>query len=95
MNKGIAKPTSFALYQNYPNPFNPVTTIQFSLPHSSFVILKIFNLLGEEVGTLVSEELNAGTYKRDWNAERLASGVYYYRIQTKEYTETKKLLLLK
>jgi hypothetical protein len=88
-------PIRFHLNEAFPNPFNPSTKIQFSLPHSSFVSLKIFNLLGEEVATLASEELPAGIYQRSWNASTFASGVYYYRIQTEQYSETKKLILLK
>jgi hypothetical protein len=88
-------PNHFTLSHNYPNPFNPSTTIQFTLPHASYVTLKIYNLLGEEVATLVSEQLSPGTYTKQWSAEKFASGIYYYRIQGEKYTETKKLLLVK
>jgi dienelactone hydrolase len=86
---------SFLLEQNYPNPFNPSTTIQFSIPHSAHVDLKVFNSVGQEVATLASEELVAGTYTRQWNAARSASGVYFYRLQAGGFTETKKLILVK
>jgi hypothetical protein len=75
-------PAVFALEQNYPNPFNPTTTIQFSLPQTSKVEIKVFNTLGEEVSTLISEELPAGTHTSQWSASGMASGVYFYRIQT-------------
>ncbi len=88
-------PTGFQLSQNYPNPFNPTTTIEFALPHSGFVTLKIYNILGEEVATLVSEKLTAGKYKYEWDAGGLASGVYLYRIQAGDYVEAMKMLLLR
>lgn len=88
-------PNSFSLGQNYPNPFNPTTTISFSLPSRSFVSLKVFNVLGREVATIVSEELPAGNYIRQWNAAGAASGVYYYRASAGRFTETKKMVLLR
>jgi hypothetical protein len=88
-------PERFALYQNYPNPFNPSTSISFSLQTKSYVSLKVFDALGREVSILVSEELTAGTYTKQWNASGLSSGVYFYRIQTGLFTETKKILLLR
>jgi hypothetical protein len=88
-------PSNFTLRQNYPNPFNPSTTIAFTLPLSSFVTLKIFDMSGREVASLASEELQAGNHTRQWNAQGFSSGVYYYRIQAGSYTETKKLILLK
>jgi len=88
-------PVSYQLAQNYPNPFNPNTTIQFSIPEPSFVKLEIFNTLGEKISTLVSEELNAGNYKYDWNAENLTSGIYFYRLSTSNFSEMKKMIFLK
>ena len=88
-------PTHFSLEQNYPNPFNPATTISFSLPSKSFVSLKVFDALGREVATLLSEELPAGTYSQQWNAASLPSGVYFYRLQSGSFIETKKLVLLR
>ena len=88
-------PNQYSLEQNYPNPFNPATAIQFSLPRSSFVTLKVFNLVGEEVATLISENLRAGKYSTEWNAGHVASGVYFYRLVAGSFVETKKLLLLK
>ena len=88
-------PSTFSLEQNYPNPFNPTTTVEFDLPHSEFVTLTIYNILGEEVTTLVSERLTAGKYKYDWDAGSLASGIYLYRIEAGDYVEVKKMVLIK
>jgi hypothetical protein len=88
-------PRGYVLSQNYPNPFNPSTTISISLPSRSPVLLKIFDLLGRHVATLVAEELPAGTHTRRWNASGMPSGVYFYRLQAGAYSETKRLLLLK
>ena len=88
-------PTRLILSQNYPNPFNPSTTISFSLPSKSFVILKILDILGREVSTLVNEELPAGNHSWQWNATNTSSGIYFYRLQTGLFTETKKIILLR
>ena len=88
-------PQAFSLSQNYPNPFNPSTTIRFALPKSGRIELKVYNALGQEVATLVNEDKAAGTYSLQWNAGELASGVYFYRLKAGEYTDTRKLLLLK
>ncbi|UCF64585.1 MAG: T9SS type A sorting domain-containing protein [bacterium] len=88
-------PASLELSQNYPNPFNPTTAIEFSIPKSELVTLKIYNTLGEEVSTLVSDRLSVGSYQYEWNASGLASGVYLYRLQAGEYGETRKMILMK
>jgi len=88
-------PTSPSLSQNYPNPFNPTTTIKYSLPRSASVTLKIFNLIGEEIITLVSENIAAGTHHVKWDAQGFASGVYFYSLEVGGFRETKKLLLLR
>ncbi len=88
-------PKTFMLAQNYPNPFNPVTTIRFDVPVSGFVSLKIFDVLGREVATLVNKQLSPGAYTSNWDASRFNSGVYFYRLQAKDFIETKKLLLIK
>jgi len=88
-------PEVFALSQNYPNPFNPSTIIQYSLPMSEFVSLKIYDVLGREVKTLVKKEQSAGVYNVEFNASNLTSGVYFYRIETGSFVSVKKLLLLK
>jgi hypothetical protein len=88
-------PQAFALSQNYPNPFNPSTTISYQLPTQSHVTLKMFDVLGREVASLVSETVPAGTYKKSWNAKGLASGIYFYRLQAGSFVETKKLILMR
>jgi len=88
-------PKGFKLYNAYPNPFNPVTNIKFDLPTPSNVTLKVFNILGQEVTTLLSEFKDAGTYIVPFNAINLSSGVYIYKIQAGSFTETKRMLLLK
>ncbi|HUI30986.1 MAG TPA: GH116 family glycosyl-hydrolase [Candidatus Acidoferrales bacterium] len=88
-------PAKFALYQNYPNPFNPGTAISFSIPSRSFVNLKIYDVLGREVTSVVSEELSAGNYTRQLNCSSWPSGVYFCRLQSANFISTKKLLLLK
>ena len=88
-------PENFQLFQNYPNPFNPSTTIEFALPHSGNVTLKIYNILGQVVEMLVSERLAAGRYEYLWNASGMASGIYLYRFEAGSFSQTKKLILLK
>ena len=88
-------PICFALEQNYPNPFNPTTNISFSLPSKYFAILKVFDVLGREVATIISEELSAGNHTREWNAANMSSGIYFYCLQAGPFTETKKLVLLR
>ncbi len=88
-------PTSFSLAQNYPNPFNPSTIIQFSLPHAGDVTLKIYNVLGEEVKTLVNEYREIGNHSVQFNANSLASGMYLYRLQVGSFVQTKKMILIK
>ena len=88
-------PIDFRLLQNYPNPFNPATTINFSIPVSARVTLKIFDVLGREVKTLVDKEMNPGNYSVHWNAGNFASGIYLYRLKADNYMQTRKLVLLK
>jgi hypothetical protein len=88
-------PQSFHLFQNYPNPFNPSTMIKYDLPKEGFVSLKIYNILGKEVRTLVSEYESAGTYNITFNASDLSSGIYFYRLSSGNFAQVKKLLLLK
>jgi|WetSurMetagenome_2_1015567.scaffolds.fasta_scaffold08011_4 hypothetical protein len=88
-------PSDFVLEQNYPNPFNPSTKISFGLPHSSNVVLKIFNLLGEEVAELVNESLEAGTHSYNFDASKLTSGIYIYSLQTDAGVFSKKMTLVK
>lgn len=96
----VILPDKFELNQNYPNPFNPLTTIRFSIPKSQFIILKVFDILGKEIATLVNEEKQPGTYKVEFNTETLGrsflpSGVYFYTLQTDLFSVTKKMILLK
>jgi len=86
---------SFVLRQNYPNPFNPITTIEFALPKSARATLKVFDLLGREVATLVGENLPVGAHKAEWNAGGISSGVYLYRLVAGNFIQTKKLVLLR
>jgi hypothetical protein len=87
--------TTYELQQNYPNPFNPSTNIEFALPKSGQVSLIIFDVLGREVGTLLDKRMEMGRYSINFNAARLASGVYFYKLQTSDYTETKKMMFIK
>lgn len=88
-------PVAFELGQNYPNPFNPSTTIKFSIPESGLVTLKVFNLLGQEVATLLNSEKTAGVYEATFDASALSSGIYFYTLDSKNFTSTKKMVLLK
>ena len=88
-------PTNYTLYQNYPNPFNPTTRIRYSIPTGSFVQLKIFDILGNEVASLVKAQQPAGYHEVEFNAANLSSGIYFYRLQTDNYSESKKLILMK
>ncbi|MCP4414145.1 MAG: T9SS type A sorting domain-containing protein [Gammaproteobacteria bacterium] len=88
-------PIVFKLHNSYPNPFNPATTIQYDIPKKSFVELKVYDVLGRELATLVNKVQSAGYYKVDFNAEKLASGLYFYKINADNYTSVKKMLLLK
>jgi len=88
-------PAEFELFQNYPNPFNPSTVISYQLPVGSNATLKLYDILGIEVATLVEEFKTAGKYEVDFNAASLSSGVYFYRLQADSFVETKKMLLMK
>jgi hypothetical protein len=94
-----AVPTSFSLRQNYPNPFNPSTTIEYDLPANGSVKLAIYNILGQEVASLVNQVQNAGSYKAVWNASNVASGVYFYRLTvdagSQKFTQIHRMMLLK
>lgn len=88
-------PEAYSLAQNYPNPFNPSTTIEFSIPRNETVTLKVYDMLGREVRTLVSENLAAGSYKTRFDAGNLASGVYFYLLQAGKFTDSRKLMIMK
>jgi hypothetical protein len=91
----ISSPLIAQLYQNYPNPFNPSTSIEFTLPKSEFVELIVFNILGKEVATLISNKLNQGNHTIQFDGKNLASGVYYYQLVAGDYREVKKMILLR
>jgi hypothetical protein len=86
---------NFHLFQNYPNPFNPTTTINYQIPKAGFVSLKVFDILGKEVAELVNKEKVAGRYEVQFDASKLSSGIYFYQLITKSFTQTRKMLLLK
>jgi hypothetical protein len=93
-------PSKFALAQNYPNPFNPTTTIKYQIPKpirddNTFVSLKIYDVLGSEVATLVNQKQKPGNYEVTWDAYGFSSGVYFYKLSAGNYVETKKMILIK
>ncbi len=88
-------PRGFAHPQNYPNPFNPTTVIEFAIPTTETVSLKIYDVLGREVATLLNERRNAGVHRINFNATNLSSGTYFYRLQAGTFTQTKKMILVK
>jgi hypothetical protein len=94
-NNETGIPTEFKLSQNYPNPFNPSTSIKYALPKNSSVKLIVYGLLGNEIKTLVNEKQTAGTYETKFDATTLASGVYYYKLITEGFVETKQMVLIK
>ena len=96
----IVNPNYFYLEQNYPNPFNPVTVINYSIPNVGFtlqqnIVLKVYDVLGREVVKLVDKKLNSGYYKVEWDAADYPSGIYFYNLQSGNYSNTKKMILLK
>jgi hypothetical protein len=106
LGEGVAKiavsnlPTQFRLSQNFPNPFNPATTLEYDLPGNCDVTIKIYNILGQEVATLLNEQKEAGRYKISWDGqdkdgEKVSTGIYFYRIKAGDFEESKKLLLVK
>lgn len=92
---GNNTPQKFELYQNYPNPFNPVTRIKFDIAKAGLVTLKIYDISGREVLLVTNAQMNAGTYSYEWNASGLASGIYFYKLVTKDFTSVKKMILVK
>jgi len=93
-------PETYALHQNYPNPFNPTTTIRFDIPETGFASLRIYDVLGREVVTLMHEEIPAGKHAYSWNGKDMygriaATGIYFYRLETADFTKTHKMLLVK
>lgn len=93
--EGDALPGKYELSQNYPNPFNPTTSIQYSIPVNGQVTLKIFNILGQQVQTLVNTVQNSGSYVVNFDASRLSSGIYFYELRADQFVSVKKMVLLK
>ena len=91
----VTQINSFVLMQNYPNPFNPVTNLEFTIYETGIVSLKIYDIAGKEVTTIVNADLKPGTYKYNFNASDLASGTYFYTMASKNFSETKKMVVLK
>ncbi len=94
-NNSVTIPVDFILHQNFPNPFNPTTKINYELGITNYVSLKVYNMLGEEVATLVNEQQNAGKYSVNFQGSNLSSGMYFYKIVSGNLTDTKKMLLVK
>ena len=88
-------PNTFSLKQNYPNPFNPLTTIEYNIPQNNFVRITIYNLRGEKIKTLVNKNKIAGNYSIVFDGNNFSSGIYFYRIEAGNYSNTKKLVLMK
>jgi len=93
--KGNQTPTTYDLSQNYPNPFNPTTIINYQVPQNSFVTLKVYDILGREVATLVNDQKTQGRYSVNFDASRLASGVYIYQVRANDFVSSKKMMLIK
>jgi len=91
----VTSPSTFSLEQNYPNPFNPSTKIKYSIPRSSDFVLKIFDVLGREITTLVNEVKSTGIYELEFDASNLPSGTYFYQLRAGSFIETKKMILIK
>lgn len=91
----VSVPENFELWQNYPNPFNPVTHLEFGISNLGFVSLKVFDILGKEVKTLVNEIKPAGIYKVQFDGSNLPSGVYFYKIEAGDFLSIKKMMLIK
>ncbi len=94
MIENAERPTEYSI-SNYPNPFNPTTTINYQLPENGFVTIKVYDMLGKEIATLVNENKSAGYYKINFDASKLTSGVYIYTINAGKYSQSKKMLLMK
>jgi flagellar hook assembly protein FlgD len=96
----LLTPSDFVLYHNYPNPFNPATTIRYAIPQAERVTLRVYNILGQQVASLVDGRQEAGFYAAQWDGKDargrgVASGIYFYRIQAGKFVRTEKMLLLK
>lgn len=88
-------PKTYTLSQNYPNPFNPITNINYAIPSSGFVTMKVFDVNGKEIESLVNQKQNAGSYSVTFNAANYPSGIYFYMLESDNFSETKKMILIK
>jgi hypothetical protein len=95
VDENFSSVNSYSLSNNYPNPFNPSTTFRYSIPTQSKVIIKVYDMLGNEIATLMDEEKSVGTYELTWNAASLSSGIYFYQLKAGDFVNTKKMILLK
>ena len=95
VDKHLSVPSNYLLYQNYPNSFNPTTVVKYQIPELSFATLKVYDVLGKEIATLVNEEKAAGTYAVEFDATSIPSGIYFYKLQAGNFVETKKMILMK
>ncbi len=95
INEGKQLPQKYSLFQNYPNPFNPSTTVHFELPKESYVTLKVYNMLGQEVLTVLDNEFEAGRYNVKIDGANISSGLYFYRLVAADFIQTKKMMLVK
>jgi hypothetical protein len=86
---------NFELFQNYPNPFNPTTSIEYTVPNNGYISLKVYDILGNEIATLVNEQKSQGNYQIEFNADNLPSGTYFYKLTSGGFTEIKKMMLIK
>ena len=93
--ENVYVPAEFKLHQNYPNPFNPITVISYQLSVSGLVLLKVFDVLGKEVATLINDVKPAGSYEVQFDASNLPSSIYFYKLSTDTFTETKKMVLIR
>jgi len=91
----VGLPTKYTLLQPYPNPFNPTTTIEFSIPQTEFVTVKVYNIVGHEITTLINDELSTGNHSIQWDGSHQPSGVYFVKIESISFVQTKKIVLLK
>ena len=95
VDHGASAEFTFRLSSNYPNPFNPSTTIEYTLPHAGYATLRVYNVLGEDVATLLDGEKAVGTFTATWDASGMPSGVYFYRLTVGEYVQTRKMVLMR
>ena len=94
-NTNLKSPVDFRLFQNFPNPFNPSTRIEFTMPITEYVLIEVYNIIGQKVRTLIDQKMQAGNHAVEFNAPNLASGIYFYQIQAGQFQDVKKMILIK